>query len=284
MAMNGRKAVPVQREQQLTPDGTIQALARGIEVLERLADEPGGVGLSELARATRLAKPVVLRILRTWEKAGYVRRGQGGTYQFGWRIFTLAAARSQLVDIRDVARPYLADLNKASRETVHLAVLAGSHIIYVDKIEGQLPIRVYTAIGRHAPVYATASGKAILAWQPDSYYAEHFARPLTRYNDRTLVSREELSAEAGRTRLRGYSINGGEWHEEVGGIGAAIREADGGVNAALSITPPISRLTQETIPEFARWVIDAAKKTSRDLGWPGEGHEAQVNDATGEIR
>lgn len=269
--MSGQNAVPVQREQQLTPDGTIQALARGIEVLERLAGEPGGLGLSELARATKLAKPVVLRILRTWEKAGYVRRGQGGTYQFGWRIFTLAAARSQLVDLREVARPYLADLNKASRETVHLAVLAGSHIIYVDKIEGQLPIRVYTAIGHHGPVYATASGKAILACQPDIFYDELFTRPLTPYNDRTVVSREELSAEAGHTRSRGYSINRGEWHEEVGGIGAAIRDADGGVNAALSITPPMSRLTKGTIPEFAGWVIEAAKKTSRDLGWPGEG-------------
>lgn len=247
------------------PDTGMQSVRRAIAVLECVAAAPGGVGISAIARETGLAKPVVLRLLRTWEGAHYLIRREDGKYGIGWKFFTLAAAHSETTDLRQAARPYLVQLNEQTAETVHFSALVGDEVVYVDKIEGRQAIRVYTAVGRRGPLLATASGKAILAHQADEFARAVIEKHAAEYTPTSVVSLGELLRENERTRRRGYSINRGEWHAEVGGVGAPIFHADGTVDAALSVTFPMAGLTASRLRYLGEQVRDVAARLSKEL-------------------
>jgi IclR family transcriptional regulator, KDG regulon repressor len=245
-------------------DAGMQSVCRAIAVLESLAGEPTGLGISAIARATGLSKPVVLRLLRTWEGAHYVMKRADGKYGIGWKFYTLATAHSENTDLRESARPYLARLNEKTAETVHFSALVGQEVVYIDKIEGRQAIRVYTAVGRRGPAFATASGKALLAYRSDDFI-EAVARNAVPYTPTTITTLEALLEENRRTRERGYSINAGEWHSEVGGVGAPIFTADGEVNASLSVTFPMAGLTEEHLRFLGEQVREAAEGLSEEL-------------------
>lgn len=259
-------------------DSGMQSVRRAIAVLECLAAAPGGLGVSGITRATGLSKPVVLRLLRTWESCHYVIKREDGKYGIGWKFFTLAAAHSEATDLREAARPYLAQLNEQTAETVHFSTLAGDEVVYVDKIEGRQAIRVYTAVGRRGPLLATASGKAILAHQPDEFARAMIERSATEYTPATVVSLEQLLQENDQTRRRGYSVNKGEWHDEVGGVGAPIFNADGTVDAALSVTFPMAGLTAERLRSLGEQVRDAATRLSKELSGRRPGVMSEAED------
>lgn len=247
------------------PDTGMQSLRRAIAVLECVAAAPGGLGISAIARETGLAKPVILRLLRTWEGAHYLIRREDGKYGVGWKFFTLAAAHSETIDLREAARPYLVQLNEQTAETVHFSALVGDEVVYVDKIEGRQAIRVYTAVGRRGPLLTTASGKAILAHQPEEFALAVVDKHGRESASTAVLSPDALLQESEQTRRRGYSINKGEWHNEVAGVGAPIFNADGTVDAALSVTFPMAGLTASRLRFLGEQVRDAAARLSKEL-------------------
>jgi IclR family transcriptional regulator, KDG regulon repressor len=252
-------------------DAGMQSVRRAIAVLESLAGSPSGLGISAIARATGLSKPVILRLLRTWESAHYVVKRADGKYGIGWKFFTLAAAHSENTDLREAARPYLVQLNEKTAETVHFSALAGQEVIYIDKVEGRQAIRVYTAVGRRGPAFATASGKAVLAYQSEEFIRA-VADNAVQYTPTTIVTLEGLLRENQQTRERGYSVNRGEWHAEVGGAGAPIFTADGSVNAALSVTFPMAGLTESRLEFLGEQAREAAEGLSEELS--GRNHKS----------
>ena len=247
------------------PDTGMQSLRRAIAVLECVAAAPGGMGISAIARETGLAKPVILRLLRTWEAAHYLIRREDGKYGIGWKFFTLAAAHAETIDLREAARPYLVQLNEQTAETVHFSALVGDEVVYVDKIEGRQAIRVYTAVGRRGPLLTTASGKAILAHQPDEFARAVIEKHASESTSTTALSLDEQLQESEQTRRRGYSINKGQWHDEVAGVGAPIFNADGSVDAALSVTFPLAGLTASRLRYLGEQVRDVAARLSKEL-------------------
>jgi DNA-binding IclR family transcriptional regulator len=246
----------------------MRGVVRAVMILEYLASQGKPCGLSNIARSTELSKPVVIRILRTWMSLGYVTAKQGN-YELGWRIFTLAAARGEVHNLQAAARRYMQDLNEQTGETVHLSILAGHEVIYADKVEGRQAIRVYTWVGRRGPVHATASGKALLAYLKGTFFDDVVAGGLPALTDHTLTSQQALEVDLEETRQRGFSINSGEWHSEVGGVGAPVFDRDGSPEASLSITFPMSSADDERVRYLGGLVRDSAALLSKERGWVG---------------
>lgn len=244
----------------------MQGVQRAVAVLEFLAAQQDPIGPSEIARGVGLAKPVVVRALRTWQALGYVK-GQAGAYEIGWRIFTLTRARGQAQEIHTMAKRYLVSLNEQSGETVQLAVRSGTSLTYVDKVDGRRNIRVFGEIGRTAPLHSTATGKALLAHARQDFLDQFLARPLETYTTLTMSQPGELLSDLQMTRARGYSINRGEWHADVGGVGAAIFNQAGETDAAFGISFPIGACDETRIRELGKMVRDAAEQMSRERGW-----------------
>lgn len=118
-------------------------------------------------------------------------------------------------------------------------------------------------------MFATASGKAILTYQADEFVEDVMRRFATKFTDRRVVTLGEIKADIARARKRGYSVNKGELHSDVGAVGAPVIRPDVSVEAALSLVFPIAGISHTRIVELGEQIAEAGKHLSRDLGWLG---------------
>ena len=245
-----------------------KTLLKGLAVLEALMASPGRPRtIDELARTVNLTRSNVHRTLQTLSHAGYVRKDEAsGRYQATMKMFAMGARQLAAFDVRNLALPVMRRLAQESGETVHLSVLEGMTVVYIDKIDSPQPVRSYTEIGGRAPAYAVATGKALLAYQPEGYIERH-AGELVRHTASTITGVVELAAELQRVRRLGYALNRGEWRETVGGLAVGIFDGLGQVVAALGISGPMERLTKGRFDSLAPVVRECAGEISRALGY-----------------
>src|SRR5690606_2540644 len=131
------------------------------------------------------------------------------------------------------------------------------------------PIRLYSMVGGRAPAYAVATGKALLAHQPDAFFTQH-TDALIAHTKVTCTSLAMLRKELLRSRRQGYAINRGEWREGVGGVAVAVFNHLGEPAAAVGISGPLDRLTSGQMKKFAPAVIQCAKAISHNMGYRAE--------------
>jgi DNA-binding IclR family transcriptional regulator len=187
----------------------IRTLSRGLEVLETLAHaSETGLGPSAIGQRVSLDKATVTRI-RTLMEAGYVTQDEATRrYRVTGKVLWLAHRASVCLDLRTIARPHLVALRDELGETVHLGVMDGLGVVYVDKLEADHSIQLVSAIGQTMPLHSTALGKAMLAALPDDERETISARlDLAPRTDRTIVDLAVLQAEIRRTQLRGFSTD-----------------------------------------------------------------------------
>ncbi len=213
-------------------DKTAVKLLRLYEHLCR-ADTP--LGVSTLAARLRLTKSNAHRILRTLTGLGYAQQMADGQYAptlKGWELGTLVMNR---LDVVQIAKPYLNELNVTTGESAYLATLNGSSVVYLDVLESRYPIRIRSVIGGSAPAHCSASGKLLLAYNP-LIAEQYLAKPLEKYTARTLTKRADLERKLESIRRDGYSINDEEWVEGVCGVSAPVHDGHRLGIAAIGIT------------------------------------------------
>lgn len=238
-------------------------------MLETLARSPAPRGVSELARELDLNKSNVHRTLQTLVKAGYVRAAgpSSGTYECTLKLFEIASQVVARIDVRSNAESHMQALASHTQETVHLAVLDGLDVIYLNKIESPQPVRAYSMVGGRAPAYGVASGKALLAYQGESALSS-LPHELPAYTPHTITKRDPLLAELAAIRRQGYAVNRGEWRETVCGLAAIVLDAFSRPVAAIGISGPAARLRPSILREHRGVVVDTACRLSEQLGCP----------------
>lgn len=191
-----------------------KTLLKGLMVLEAMSQLDGAhYTLDRIAKEVGLTRSNVHRTLQTLAHAGYVRRDPDtGAYQCTLKMFELGSRQLASLDVRKIALPHMRELARLTGETVHLSVLDGFDVVYIDKIDSTQPLLAYSTIGGRAPAYAVATGKALLAFQaPD--YIEHYADHLQQLTNNTHVSVPDLKLELQAVKSEGHSINLGEGGE-----------------------------------------------------------------------
>lgn len=249
----------------------VQSIERAIRILEELATEKEGLGVTELSQRVQLHKSTVHRILNTLLLYGYVEQNpHTERYRLGMKLLYLGGAILDRMDIRSEARDILDALAKEVNETVHLVVPEGDKAIYVDKIDSRRTIRMYSQIGRRAPYHASAVGKAILAFLPKEEAETIISKGLERYTKNTITDPEKLRNHLEMIRRKGYAIDEEENEVGIRCIGAPVFDHTGRVVAAVSISGSILTVTRDKIPELSKKVVDSARRISEKLGWTGE--------------
>ena len=246
-----------------------KTLLKGLAVLEALAEMEDGLRtVDEVAARVGLTRSNAHRTLQTLVHAGYVERDPvNGGYRGTLKMFGLGVRQLSHVDVRKLAPSYMAALARESGETVHLSVLEGAEVIYVEKIESLQPVRAYSMVGGRAPAHAVATGKALLSVQPEAWL-DALPKKLPKFTPATITDRSELRTELARTARLGYATNRGEWREGVGGLAAPVFDGFERAVAALGISGPLERLTHSRMKELAPSVVRAATDLSRALGHP----------------
>jgi DNA-binding IclR family transcriptional regulator len=221
-----------------------QTLDRGLQVLEAVAQAGDPLTVAGAAASVGLDRTVAHRLIATLAARGYLQRDSSGGYRLGPTCLALASATT---DLRTVARPFLEALRTATGETVHLVVLSGSQVVFIDGIESTRALRVASRTGRLLPAHATSVGKALLAaLPPDRLDALYGQTDLTAVTARTITDKDALEQQLTAIRARGYATNHGESEDGVGSVGMAVRNPAGEPRAALSVALPLDRWTEAT--------------------------------------
>lgn len=244
-----------------------KTVVKAIELVETLSRMDAPAGVTSLAQELKLTKSNVFRLLNTLVQRGYVRRYEDtGQYELTLKLWHLGSAVLSRMDLKKIASPYIQDLMRSTKESVHLSVFAEGDVIYIDKVESDQPVRAYSRIGDRPPAHCVATGKALLAYLPEEEQNKVLEGTLEKYTPNTITSSRALRKELETIRRLGYSVNRGEWRESVCGVAAAIRDASGEVVAAVGISGPAERLKPDVFPRVAPRVISCANQISAELG------------------
>ncbi len=252
----------------------LQSVNRAIRALELIAEQ-GELGVSELGRRLGVHKATASRLVSTLAARGLVERDPSSEkYRLGFGLIRLAGAAMAGLDLVRTAHPILEELADRTRETVNLGVLSGDAVVYVDQVTGMRSIVAMSWVGRRTPLHCTSNGKVLLAYMDGSDLERALSQPLERATERSVIDPEALRRQLGQVVARGYAQTLEELEEGLNAVAAPIRQADGKVIAALSVSGPAFRMPAIELPRIARVTVDAAVGISRRLGWVDRGGRA----------
>ena len=230
--------------------------------------------LADLSRKVKLAKPTVHHIMTTLMQGGWIDRdSETKKFRLGVRLWEKGWLAISQLGVREVARPFMERLVEEGGETARLAILDSVDprwVLYVDRVETQHAVRADMSGATRAPSYSVATGKALLAHNPE-VVKKMLAQPLRAYTNGTLTNANALLKDLAATRERGYSVNHSEFRSDVVGIGAPIRNHEGKVIAAIGVSGPAYRLTPSVARRLGPVVVEAAAKISQRLGYMTQG-------------
>src|SRR5215204_4695231 len=197
----GGKAESGSKQKRLSSVGT------AIQLLKAFSEEQVDIGISDLSRRLGIAKSTVHRLAATLVAEGLLEQDrESGKYRLGIALFRLGALVRRRMDISSQGRPFLYALREKTDETVHLAILDGTEIMYVYDLESSQAIRMRSDLGGRKPAYCTAEGQAILAFEPPDVVEQVIARGLSARTPQTITSADGLRRALEAVRQRGCAI------------------------------------------------------------------------------
>jgi len=250
----------------------VQSLERALTILNKLSEYPDGIQITRLAEQIGLTKGTLHRLLSTLSNMNYVVKDEEtDKYKLGLQVLFLSRNLLNQSNIVTIAKPFLEKLVQEVNETVHLCIEDRGEVIYIDKIESNQTIRMYSRIGSRAPMYRTAVGKILLSdMSPDKF--EDIVSNITFIpkTPTTITSKEELIKEIETVRVQGYALDNAENEEVLRCIASPIYDHKGKIIASFSISGPNNRVTMDLINHT---LIDKMKQysiaISRNLGYTG---------------
>jgi IclR family acetate operon transcriptional repressor len=245
----------------------LSSVSKALSLLDAFSAEKPEFSLSELAKRAGAHKSSTFRLLATLEAHGFVQKnGQTHGYRLGWKLTELAGRLLGGCELRELAAPFMEELAAKSGEIVHLSVLDGAEIVYLDKRGRSQPLTVSTSVGGRSPAHASAMGKVLLAGLPAGEAGRLLgARPLRRFTPATITDRRELARELAAIRRQGYALDNEETFPGIRCVAAPLRDGEGRTVAAVSVTVPAPRLGARRQNELKKLVVETADRISERI-------------------
>jgi IclR family transcriptional regulator, KDG regulon repressor len=245
-----------------------QTLHKAARVLNLFSVQQPEWGVGEVARTLELPKSTASEILSSLAGEGLLRRTGLGQYRLGWRLLELGQTLLHTTEFRAEARPVMQELVATWGETTHLAALEAGQVIYVEKLQGTQAIQIaQSGVGARLAAHCSGVGKVLLAHLPAAEVAaivERYGLPMLTPN--TITTLEQLEAELEQVRARGYAYDLEEVMLHLCCVAAPIRDFEGAVVAAMSLSVPAFRF-QANKERYTAAIVGAAEQVSREMGY-----------------
>lgn len=255
---------------------TNSTVMKAAELLRLFLSHPQ-LSLPQVVKLSGQPKTSVHRMLCSLEETGFLRRNADGAYELGFVFLQFGHAVAERLDIRKISLPVMQRLGLEIGEAVNLIVRDGNEAIYVEKVDTKEPVRVYTAIGRRAPLYGGACPRILLTYMPEEELQDYLSEvKLERFADNTITDLQQLRRVIAEDRENGYTISHSELYNYTSAVGAPIFDHSGKIVAGLSIVGPENRYRAEYLPFYIEKTVAAAQEISGMLGWhqAGKGGES----------
>ncbi len=245
----------------------LSSVTMAMRVLKSFSEGEAEIGITALSRKLGIAKSTAYRLASTLVAEGMLEQNrETEKYRLGLALFGLGALVRQRMDVSTEARQPLFALREATGETVHLAILDGSDIMYVLNLESNHAIRMRADLGSRKPAFCTAEGLAMLAFASSSSIEAVMASGLRPRTPRTEADPTRLRARLDQVRRLGYAMEDEESETGMRSLAAPIRRAGGDVVAAIGLAGPVQRLPDDLIAKVAPQVVRSAALVSARLG------------------
>ncbi|UGY90695.1 IclR family transcriptional regulator [Streptomyces gobiensis] len=231
----------------------VKSAVRTVELLEYFAERPGMHSLAAVQEAVGYPKSSLYMLLRTLAELGWVETDSTGTrYGIGVRALLVGTSYIDGDEVVTAARPTLDRLSENTTETIHLARLDGTDVVYLATRQSQHYLRPSPRVGRRLPAHSTSLGKALLATYSDERVRELLPQALPQVTEHTTTDRERLIEELALVREQGYAVDREENTLGLCCFGVAIPYR-APARDAISCSVPVARLT----PAHKRKIVDA---------------------------
>ncbi len=248
----------------------LQTIDKASQVLSLFDREHTEWGVREVAARLGLAKSSAHDLLNSLAQVGLLGKTDAARYRLGWRLVELSETLLATTELRREARPIMEQLAAQYQETIHLAILDDTQLVYVDKLEGKQAVRVeVTALGARLYPHCSSLGKVLLAFRPEVEVRRILKiNGLPRLTPNTITDPEELVQALAKIRKQGYAYDLEEIVMDLCCVGAPVYDYRGDVIAALSMSIPAYRF-QRAQTEFRKAIVRAAKLVSERMGYYG---------------
>lgn len=241
-----------------------QTLVRGLEVIDAVA--AGVTSLDDLANAIGLTRSTTHRLASTLVESRYLEFIRGRGYALGAKLLELGHLAARKMDLTRVARPQLEKLSASTSDAVHLGILDGSRVLYLDKIQGDRRVEVSSRIGERQPLRSTGLGKALILDKEENQWREYYD-----YEAR-LGNGYDVPLESWLARMReyasvGYAFDLEENEDRIRCVAAPIRGVNGEIVGAISVSSAAQYMDDLRMRGLSFQVRDAAERVSAALGY-----------------
>lgn len=243
----------------------VQSVERALMLVDLLAQENRAMSLTEISKLTNRPKSTIHGLLATLRDFHYIDQcPTTGHYRLGVRLFELGNLVARSWDIRSVAMPAMQRLNNLLGEMVQLAIEDKGEVLYLEKLDSTHMMRIVSEIGARLPMYCSGLGKMLLAYKTPAevkwILSKHGMKAMT---SRTITSQPQLEKELAKIRQQGYAIDDREIMDSLRCVAAPIRDRDGQVKYAISVSGLESSLQGEHFNK----TLEALQETAKDISF-----------------
>ncbi|MDQ0176419.1 IclR family transcriptional regulator [Bacillus chungangensis] len=226
------------------------------------------LSFNEIVQVSGIPKTSVYRMIGSLEEMGFLQKDETGKYSLGLSFLQFGHLVAERLDIRQIALPIMETLQNNVGKAINLIIRDGNEAIYIEKLDTNEPVRLYTAIGRRSPLYAGACSRIILAYlsdkEIDHYLETTELKPLAAG---TITDKNKLQEILKTARRNGYTISHSELENHTTSVAAPIFNYKGEVIAGLSIASIDLHFQKENLPQYIEKVKTAATEISQNLGF-----------------
>ncbi|WP_186672406.1 IclR family transcriptional regulator [Sporosarcina sp. BP05] len=244
-----------------------KTVVRSMDIVNLFMDHTE-LSFQEIIDLSGIPKTSVYRMLMSLEEMGFLEKGIDLKYRLGLLFLKFGHLVSSRLDIRQIAYPVMENLHNDVKEAINLIIKQGDEAIYIEKIDRNQKVRLYTAIGRRSPLYAGACSRIILSYLPQPEITAYMESiELKPFASGTITDKERLHDTIRQAKKDGYTISNSELENHTSAIAAPIFDYKGNVVAGLSVAGIEANYQDENIPIFAARVKEAAEEISQRLGY-----------------
>ncbi|TPW32933.1 IclR family transcriptional regulator [Pararhizobium mangrovi] len=246
---------------------TIQSVGRALTIIEILADANEPLALNEIAALAQLNVSTCHHLVATLVGRGYVlHAGRNRGYMLSSRLNELVDMNSREIDLGEFVRPKLTALAEQLVESAQMAVLRGTNLVTQLRADYATNVREADEFKKMTALHATATGKAILAWLPETEMVRVISQNgLTAYTERTITSLSGLIEELRNVRRNGFSVDDQELEKGVVCCGSVVRDEKGAVIASISVTFAAEKNSDAYRSHVIKRVVQCGRSLSDQL-------------------
>jgi IclR family transcriptional regulator, KDG regulon repressor len=255
-----------------TQESPVSSVEKALKILECFDSRNTWLTLNEISMKTGYSKTATFRMIKSFETYGYLKRDstlKESKFSLGWAFLYKANLIIEQLNIRDIAKEDLIELRNKTDLTVQLAIRDGNEVVFIEQVESLNPIKIYSQVGKKAPLYAAAGPRVLLAYLNEQEQNHILGTSeIVAYTMNTLTDIHLIKSELLNIREDGYAISRGELYEGTMEIACPVFDINGNVAGSISIVGIESDFKEEQIEK----IINDVKLCARNISLKLEKH------------